>query len=50
MCTKNTEKKTEKKEKDALQIQKSMHKESLAVRAGSVRPRGLAGSIKKVCT
>ena len=29
---------------------KSMHKESLAVRAGSVRPRGLAGSIKKVCT
>lgn len=25
---------------------KSMHKESLAVRAGSVRPRGLAGRIK----
>ena len=35
------------KRKDVLQIQKSMHKESLAVRAGSVRPRGLAGSIKK---
>lgn len=38
------------KEKSALQIQKSMHKKSLAVRAGSVRPRGLAVSIKKVCT
>lgn len=36
------------KRKDVLQIQKSMHKESLAVRAGSVRPRGLAVMIKSM--
>lgn len=29
---------------------KKVCRKSLAVRAGSVRPRGLAGSIKKVCT
>ena len=41
MCTKNTEKKTEKKEKDALQIQKSMHKEP--GRAGGQRPAAWPG-------
>lgn len=40
-------KQKKKEKKCVLQIQKSMHKESQAVRAGSVRPRGLAGSIKK---
>lgn len=29
---------------------KKICRKSQAVRAGSVRPRGLAGSIKKVCT
>lgn len=48
MCTTSKQKKTEKRKKDALQIQKNMHKESLAVRAGSVRPRGLVGISKSM--
>lgn len=39
-------KQKKKGKKYVLQIQKNMHKKSLAVRAGSVRPRGLAGRIK----
>lgn len=42
-------KQKKKEKKYVLQIQKNMHKKSLAVRAGSVRPRGLAVIIK-VCT
>lgn len=41
-------KQKKKEKKYALQMQKRRHKESQAVRAGSVRPRGLAVMIKSM--
>lgn len=42
--------KQKKKEKNVYYKYKKVCRKSKAVRAGSVRPRGLAESIKKVCT
>ena len=43
-------KETKEERKNMYYKYKKVCIKSLAVRAGSVRPRGLAGSIKKVCT
>nr|DAI39367.1 MAG TPA: hypothetical protein [Caudoviricetes sp.] len=47
----NKQKKNKRKSKEKMYCKyKKVCIKSLAVRAGSVRPRGQAGSIKKVCT
>ena len=47
----NKQKRNKRKSKEKMHYKyKKVCRKSQAVRAGSVRPRGLAVSIKKVCT